>query len=135
MAIDLEEGAASVADYAGNGQADRAALNEYDRQRKAPKVWLTIPATGPDDPDPRVYVGVNGVSYWIQKGERVPVPQCVVQALREAEVDYWVVDADETTGRKYQRRVKYLRYPYIVDGPCSPEEYLEWQKAHPTKRD
>lgn len=103
--------------------------NEWERQRKEPHFWVEFHML-PDDKDDQVYVGVNGVSYWYKKNMKVPIPQCVMDALAYAKVDTYAAEIDPVTGQYHNKRFTYMRYPYTFFGPASLDDVEAWKKEN-----
>lgn len=53
-------------------------------EKKEKMVTLTIPRTREDSAD--VYVSVNDRSWLIKRGEKVSVPECVVEVLNNQQI-------------------------------------------------
>jgi len=114
----------------------KAAKDQLTRQRNEQHYWITPVVLGPDDTETEIYVGAAGVSYLLKKGERMPVPVSVLNALALAKVDMYapVIDAN---GVKRQVRRIYDRYPFTNHGEASKEDVANWkaeQKAQHVKR-
>ncbi|MAG09805.1 MAG: hypothetical protein CL494_05275 [Actinobacteria bacterium] len=62
--------------------ADQKQAPKEDPDRK--KGWITIVIAEDEQDQQPVYVGVNGKSYFIRRGEPVPVPPEVVEVLNNA---------------------------------------------------
>lgn len=106
--------------------------NEYKTQAASPHIWVEIPFLSPEDTIESVYIGVNGVDYWVKKGVRIPLPACAVAALDNAEVKGYVPVMDED-GRRKQREIRYKRFPYLSYGPADPQEVEAWKKKNATR--
>lgn len=60
-----------------------------------PKVRIVIDQTGDESAPKRVFVGVNGYGFWIERGKPVDVPQAVVNVLRESVKTLYRMEEDE----------------------------------------
>ena len=65
--------------------AKSAATEDIDRK----KGWKTIVIAEDESDQQPVFVGVNGKSYWIRRGEPVPVPPEVIEVLNNAKQVVW----------------------------------------------
>ncbi len=65
--------------------AKSAANEDIDRK----KGWKTIVIAEDESDQQPVFVGVNGKSYWIRRGEPVPVPPEVIEVLNNAKQVVW----------------------------------------------
>ncbi len=70
-----------------------------DSDRK--KDWITIFINEDEKDQHPVYVGVNGKSYWIRRGENVPVPPEVVSVLDDAKQVTMDVNGNSSTRHTY----------------------------------
>jgi len=77
---------------------DRVVRSEWERQQESPHTWITIHRVNDEDHEAAVYVGANGVSYWLKKEERIPVPAIVLDVLRNAESTITYTAYDEEDG-------------------------------------
>lgn len=65
----------------------------------------------------RVYVGVNGRGYWLQRGKEIEVPREVIKVLDNAILDKAIPLFDESTGMpKGLEMRKSRRFPYQLLG-------------------
>lgn len=60
-----------------------------------PKVRIVIDQTGDESAPKRVFVGVQGIGFWIERGKPVDVPQAVVNVLRESVKTLYRMEEDE----------------------------------------
>lgn len=71
----------------------------WDMLKSQPKVRIVIDQTGDESAPKRVFVGVQGVGFWIERGKPVDVPQAVVNVLRESVKTLYRMEEDERGNR------------------------------------
>lgn len=114
---------------------EESVKGEYERQKAQPKFWITIHRLNEDDHEVKMYVGVNGVSYWIEKEVRIPLPKCVVGNLTNAEQISTFTEYDEITQQRVKKTIKRRQYPFSNEGPADPVEVKAWEKDNLTSLD
>jgi len=108
--------------------AQQSFVSEREKQLWEPHHWITFHRMGEQDTVSHVFIGAAGVAYNIRKGERVPLPQSAINALKLAvrvglDHGHPVV----INGRKYLRKIQESEYSYTIDGDCTPEDAAEWR--------
>lgn len=115
------------------GKVDDAMRDEAERQRNEPHFWLELHRVNPEEPDTQFF-GCAGVSYLLQRGVRVPVPESLLKVLDNAEVGGFVPIVDEVLGVKYLRPVKFRRFSISMYGPATKEEVEKFRAECDRKR-
>jgi hypothetical protein len=101
-------------------------VSTWQRQQAEPHFWIEFHQVE-DDPVDSVHIGAAGVSYNIRKGQRVPIPQSALNALKLAVQElHEPVIVNE---RRYIRHTKRPRHAYSIDGTCTPQEARAWKVA------
>jgi hypothetical protein len=96
----------------------------YERQQQETHYWIEFHQIEDDSVD-TVHIGAAGVSYNIRKGQRVPLPRSAINALNLAVQElHEPVIINE---KRYIRHTKRPRFPYTIDGTCTPEEARAWK--------
>lgn len=76
------------------------------------RVRIKILATQDGD-NSDVFLGVNGFTMMIRRGEEVAIPQSFIDVLNNSVIDTTTQETRED-GTKFSRRVQIQRYPYIM---------------------
>lgn len=84
-----------------------------DMLNAQPKVRIVIDQTGDESAPKRVFVGVNGYGFWIERGKPVDVPQAVVNVLRESVKTLYRMEEDER-GNKVMMGRDVPAYPFHI---------------------
>lgn len=92
---------------AGEADTVRSMLNAQ------PKVRIVIDQTGDESAPKRVFVGVNGYGFWIERGKPVDVPKAVVNVLRESVKTLYRMEEDER-GNKVMVGRDVPAYPFHI---------------------
>lgn len=108
---------------------NKEALNEWDKQKKEPHFRIEIQMLQ-DDTEEYQYIGAAGVSYYIQKGKEVLVPQSVIDVLKSTKGTKWIEEIDEEYGRKRMKEIPFNRIPYMMGGAVTPAEVAAWKKKN-----
>jgi len=109
-------------------RAQQSFVSEREKQLNETHYWITFHRMGEQDQVRDVFIGAAGVSYNIRKGERVPLPESAINALKLAVrqgLDHG--HPIDINGKKYLRKIQESEYSYTIDGQCSPEEAAEWK--------
>lgn len=80
---------------------------------KEPRVKIVIDETADESASKNVFVGVNGVGYWMQRGKEISVPQSVVNVLNEQRKTVYRKRKDEM-GREELYPVQVPPYPFHI---------------------
>lgn len=108
-------------------EAQQSFVSEQQKQRGENHKWITFHKQGEQDQVTSVFIGAAGVAYNIRKGERVPLPESAISALKLAQrvgLDHG--HPIDISGKKYLRKIVESDYSYTIDGDCTPEEAAEW---------
>ena len=84
---------------------------QTEGQKVSNKVKIRVLATQEDNSD--VFLGLNGKTMQIKRGEKVEIDRDFVELLRNSKIDTVVHDFD-AAGNKVARRLEMQRYPFEV---------------------
>jgi hypothetical protein len=97
--------------------AERETLSQFDQLKAGPKARILIHERASDLEIKTVYVGINGVDFWMRRGEEVTVPVPVALRLEQAMRAILVFDPDTNAQTTRQAPA----YPFTwIDGRPTP---------------
>lgn len=92
------------------------------------KHYLIYLDEGREESDPkRVYVGVNGYAFWLQRGEQHVVPESIVKNLEES-IETKFITRYDAENKPYMERRQVLAYPFRTIREATQEEIDEMRR-------
>lgn len=102
---------------------DREALSQYDQLKKGPRAVILIHERQTALEIASVFVGINGVDFWIKRGVEVDVPLPVALRLEEAKKS--VVTFDPETNERVERMAPSYPFTWISGRPVPKDDPKE----------